>query len=86
MPLLLLQVDLIDSLPGVYPKADEWIKNVVMEEGNATILALFVCLLTVLYLRERQRRQAAPGGGGGGGGGVAPPPLRPNDNGAPLVN
>ncbi|KAL7584013.1 ERAD-associated E3 ubiquitin-protein ligase component HRD3A [Lactuca sativa] len=79
-------VDLIDSLPGVYPKADEWIKNVVMEEGNATILALFVCLLTVLYLRERQRRQAAPGGGGGGGGGVAPPPLRPNDNGAPLVN
>ncbi|XP_076882227.1 ERAD-associated E3 ubiquitin-protein ligase component HRD3A-like [Bidens hawaiensis] len=63
-------VDLIDSLPSIYPKADEWIKNVVLEEGNATILTLFVCLLTVLYLRERQRRQAAP----------APPPPPPNDN------
>ncbi|XP_076953385.1 ERAD-associated E3 ubiquitin-protein ligase component HRD3A-like [Bidens hawaiensis] len=63
-------VDLIDSLPHIYPKADEWIKNVVLEEGNATIVTLFVCLLTVLYLRERQRRQAAP----------APPPPPPNDN------
>ncbi|KAM0061650.1 putative ERAD-associated E3 ubiquitin-protein ligase component HRD3 [Helianthus debilis subsp. tardiflorus] len=64
-------VDFIDSLPSVYPKADELIKNVVMEEGNATILTLFVCLLTVLYLRERQRRQAAA---------AAPPPPLPNDN------
>ncbi|KAJ0694818.1 putative ERAD-associated E3 ubiquitin-protein ligase component HRD3 [Helianthus annuus] len=64
-------VDLIDSLPSIYPKADDWIKNVVMEEGNATILTLFVCLLTVLYLRERQRRQAAA---------AAPPPPPPNDN------
>ncbi|KAI7751303.1 hypothetical protein M8C21_002863 [Ambrosia artemisiifolia] len=64
-------VDFIDSLPSVYPKADEWIKNVAMEEGNATILTLFVCLLTVLYLRERHRRQAAAA--------VPPPPL-PNDN------
>ncbi|KAD4584052.1 hypothetical protein E3N88_21653 [Mikania micrantha] len=60
-------VDIIDSLPSVFPKADEWIKNVIMEEGNATILALFVCLLTVLFLRERQRRHAAP-------------PPQPNDN------
>lgn len=30
-----------------------------MEEGNATILTLFLSLLTVLYLRERQRRHAA---------------------------
>lgn len=66
-------VDIIDSLPSVYPKVDEWIKTVVMEEGNATILTLFVCLLTVLYLRERQRRQAVA---------AAPPnpPPRPNDN------
>ncbi|KAK9075154.1 hypothetical protein SSX86_003474 [Deinandra increscens subsp. villosa] len=64
-------VDVIDSLPSLYPKADEWIKNVVLEEGNATILTLFVCLLTVLYLRERQRRQAAV---------AAPPPPPPNDN------
>ena len=68
-----LQVDIIDSLPSVYPKVDEWLKTVVMEEGNATILTLFVCLLTVLYLRERQRRQAVA---------AAPPnpPPRPNDN------
>lgn len=49
-------VDLIDSLPGVYPKVGAWVENVILEEGNATILTLFVCLLTVLYLRERQRR------------------------------
>jgi len=30
-----------------------------MDEGNATILALFVCLLTVLYLRDRQGQQHA---------------------------
>ncbi|OMP10128.1 Sel1-like protein [Corchorus olitorius] len=52
-------VHLIDSLPEVYPKLEAWVENVLMEEGNATILTLFVCLLTVLYLRERQRRQAA---------------------------
>lgn len=45
-----------------------------MEEGNATILTLFVCLLTVLYLRERQRRHvaAAP---------EAALPLLPNEHG-----
>lgn len=41
----------------MYPKVEEWVDNVVLEEGNATILTLFVCLLTVLYLRGRQRRQ-----------------------------
>ncbi|XP_021801481.1 ERAD-associated E3 ubiquitin-protein ligase component HRD3A [Prunus avium] len=57
-------VHVIDSLPEVYPKVEEWVDNVLLEEGNATILTLFVCLLTVLYLRERQRRHAvaAPGG------------------------
>ncbi|XP_073159243.1 ERAD-associated E3 ubiquitin-protein ligase component HRD3A [Henckelia pumila] len=54
-------VDVIDSLPELHPKVEAWIENVIMEEGNATILTLFVCLLTVLYLRERQRRQAAAG-------------------------
>ncbi|CAL1354552.1 unnamed protein product [Linum trigynum] len=49
-------VDMIDSLPEVYPRVEAWVENVIMEEGNATILTLFVCLLTVLYLRERQRR------------------------------
>lgn len=55
---------MIDSLPDVYPKLEEWVDNVLLEEGNATILTLFVCLLTVLYLRERQRRHAVvvPGG------------------------
>lgn len=47
----------VDSLPEVYPKVETWIENVVFEEGNATILTLFVCLITILYLRERQRRQ-----------------------------
>ncbi|OVA01700.1 Sel1-like [Macleaya cordata] len=51
-------VDMIDSLPGVYPKVEAWVEKVIMDEGNATILTLFVCLLTVLYLRERQRRHA----------------------------
>ncbi|KAL3748991.1 hypothetical protein ACJRO7_010129 [Eucalyptus globulus] len=51
-------VNLIDSLPEAYPKVEAWVEDVILEEGNATILTLFVCLLTVLYLRERQRRQA----------------------------
>lgn len=56
-------IGVIDSLPGVYPKLEEWVEDVMMEEGNVTILTLFVCLLTVLYLRERQRRHAvAPPG------------------------
>ncbi|KAJ8753695.1 hypothetical protein K2173_026371 [Erythroxylum novogranatense] len=54
-------VHLIDSLPEVYPKVEAWVENVILEEGNATILTLFVCLLTVLYLRERQRRHAVVG-------------------------
>ena len=41
-----------------------------MEEGNATILTLFVCLLTVLYLREWQRRNNAAAAGA----------QQPNDN------
>ncbi|KAL5076881.1 hypothetical protein RYX36_015865 [Vicia faba] len=52
-------VQIIDSLPDVYPKLEAWVENVLLEEGNAIILTLFACLLTVLYLRERQRRQAA---------------------------
>lgn len=52
-------VTFIDSLPEVYPRLEEWVENVLMDEGNATILTLFVCLLTVLYLRDRQRRQHA---------------------------
>ncbi|XP_049393811.1 ERAD-associated E3 ubiquitin-protein ligase component HRD3A [Solanum stenotomum] len=56
-------VNVIDSLPEVYPKVEAWVENVLMEEGNATILTLFVCLLTVLYLRERQRRHVAAAAG-----------------------
>lgn len=47
---------MIDSLPEVYPKIEGWVENVILEDGNAMILALFVCLLTVLYFREQQRR------------------------------
>ncbi|CAN0902273.1 ERAD-associated E3 ubiquitin-protein ligase component HRD3A [Linum grandiflorum] len=58
-------VEMIDSLPEVFPKVEDWVENVIMEEGNATILTLFVCLLTVLYLRERQRRNVVAAAGAG---------------------
>ncbi|XP_043696360.1 ERAD-associated E3 ubiquitin-protein ligase component HRD3A-like [Telopea speciosissima] len=73
-------VGFIDSLPEVYPKLGAWIENVIMDEGNATILTLFVCLLTVLYLRERQRRHAAAGPG------EVPLPVQPNELDAPGPN
>uniref|UniRef100_A0A2P2K7L8 ERAD-associated E3 ubiquitin-protein ligase component HRD3A n=1 Tax=Rhizophora mucronata TaxID=61149 RepID=A0A2P2K7L8_RHIMU len=56
-------VELIDSLPKVYPKVEEWVGSMIREEGNATILTLFACLITVLYLRERQRRHAMAAAG-----------------------
>lgn len=74
----LLQVSLIDALPEVFPKVQEWVEDVMMEEGNATILALFVCLLTVLYFRERQRRHAAAAA-------EAALAQQPNDLGAPMM-
>ncbi|KAK3008901.1 hypothetical protein RJ639_014934 [Escallonia herrerae] len=48
-----LLVDIIDSLPEVRPKVEAWVENVVMEEGNATILTLFVCLLTLVEVIKR---------------------------------
>ncbi|KAJ0105711.1 hypothetical protein Patl1_19607 [Pistacia atlantica] len=56
-------VHIIDSLPEVYPKVEAWVDNVILEEGNATILTLFLCLLTVLYLRDRHRRNAVQAAG-----------------------
>lgn len=53
----MFQVKTIDSLPQVYPRLEAWVDEVLMDEGNVTILTLFACLLAVLYLRERQRRQ-----------------------------
>ncbi|KAL9669124.1 hypothetical protein QQ045_006666 [Rhodiola kirilowii] len=50
-------VDLIDSLPYVFPKVEAWVDTVLLEEGNVTILTLCACLMAVLFLRERQRRQ-----------------------------
>ncbi|RAL50102.1 hypothetical protein DM860_007776 [Cuscuta australis] len=72
-------VHAIDSLPDVYPKLEIWVEDVLMEEGNATILTLIVCLLTVLYLRERQRRHAAALVG-------QAPPHQPDGQGAPVAN
>ncbi|WOL02583.1 hypothetical protein Cni_G11302 [Canna indica] len=51
-------VKMIDSLPELYPRFKVWVDEVLLDEGNATILTLFACLLAVLYLRERQRRPA----------------------------
>lgn len=70
---------MIDSLPEVYPKVDAWVEDVLLEEGNATILTLFACLLTVLYLRERQRRHAAVRAAAAAAAAEAVP-LHPNDH------
>ncbi|KAF6163519.1 hypothetical protein GIB67_002524 [Kingdonia uniflora] len=74
-------VDFIDSLPEVYPRVGVavggWVDKVIMDEGNATILTLFVCLLTVLYLRERQRRHAAAAAAVAGDMAI---PLQPNEH------
>ena len=69
----MFQVNVIDALPDLFPRIEEWVEEVLMDEGNVTILTLFVCLLTVLYLRERQRRLAVV------------PPLEPEDE-APAPN
>ncbi|PKA64873.1 F-box protein [Apostasia shenzhenica] len=53
-------VSMIDSLPHVFPRVEVWVEEVLFDEGNATILTLFICLITVLYLRERQRHNAVP--------------------------
>lgn len=66
---------MIDSLPEVYPKLEAWVENVLLEEGNATIITLFACLLTVLYLRERQRRHAIIAAGD-----MAAQPPEPNEH------
>uniref|UniRef100_A0A0D6R345 DOD-type homing endonuclease domain-containing protein n=1 Tax=Araucaria cunninghamii TaxID=56994 RepID=A0A0D6R345_ARACU len=55
-------VTLIDSLPDLLPRLGDWLKKVLLDDGNVTLVTLVVCLLTVLYLRERQRRMAAPAG------------------------
>lgn len=72
---------MIDSLPEVYPKLETWVEDVLMEEGNATILTLIVCLLTVLYLRERQRRHAAAAAFVG----EAPPPHQADEQDMPPI-
>ncbi|XP_023519772.1 ERAD-associated E3 ubiquitin-protein ligase component HRD3A-like [Cucurbita pepo subsp. pepo] len=72
-------VHVIDSLPEVYPKIDIWVEDVLLEEGNATILTLFACLLTVLYLRERQRRHAVVRAAAAAAAAEAVP-LHPNDH------
>ncbi|KAI3976962.1 hypothetical protein MKX01_008820 [Papaver californicum] len=73
-------VDMIDALPGLFPKAEVWVDKVIMDEGNATILTLFICLLTVLYLRERQRRHAVAAAGD-----LAIPFQPNNDNDLPVA-
>ena len=62
----MFQVKLIDALPEIFPRIEARVEEVLMDEGNATILTLFACLLAVLYLRERQRRHAVA------------PPLQPD--------
>ncbi|GJN32517.1 hypothetical protein PR202_gb21031 [Eleusine coracana subsp. coracana] len=35
-------------IPQIYPVVEEWVEDVLMDEGNAMILTLFACLVTVL--------------------------------------
>ena len=41
------------------PKLGKWLKKTLIDDGNVTLVTLFACLLTVLYLRDRQRRMDA---------------------------
>lgn len=52
----LLQMKFVDGLPRARPSVEEWLKLFSADGGNATLITLCVCLLTVLYLRQRQRR------------------------------
>ncbi|KAG0607065.1 hypothetical protein M758_8G000400 [Ceratodon purpureus] len=48
---------LVDGLPNARPNVEEWFKFFSADDGNATLITLdLMCLLTVLYLRQRQRR------------------------------
>eukprot|EP00249_Psilotum_nudum_P022952 c28701_g1_i2 orf=217-2274(+) len=51
-------VRMIDSLPDLPAKIINQSREVIFDEGNATLVTLFICLMTVLYLRQRQRRIA----------------------------
>ncbi|MCO5608676.1 hypothetical protein L7F22_062890 [Adiantum nelumboides] len=59
-------VKMLDAAPEFLPRAGDWFKTVVLDDGNITLATLFTCLLTVLYLRRR--RMAAQ---------AAPPPPQP---------
>jgi SEL1 protein len=49
----------MDSLPQIIVRVGDSFTGFFMDEGNVTLVTLFVCLLTVLYLRQRQRRVVA---------------------------
>ncbi|KAG6551776.1 hypothetical protein Mapa_006593 [Marchantia paleacea] len=52
-------VRFIDALPDAIPHSfGNYLNSISIDEGNATLATLFVCLLTVLYLRQRHRRVA----------------------------
>jgi SEL1 protein len=51
-----LQVKAMDSLPETAMKVGDSFMGFFVDEGNVTLVTLFVCLLTVLYMRQRQRR------------------------------
>ncbi|KAJ7526127.1 hypothetical protein O6H91_17G083700 [Diphasiastrum complanatum] len=51
----------IDMLPGVRFEAGDFFQKISFDDGNATLVTLIVCLLTVLYLRQRQRRRGNAG-------------------------
>lgn len=46
----------VDGIPTASPNIEKWFNFFSADDGNATLITLCVCLLTVLYLRQRQRR------------------------------
>ncbi|KAL2607406.1 hypothetical protein R1flu_025979 [Riccia fluitans] len=53
-------VKLIDAVSESGPSLfSSYVNSVSIDEGNATLITLFVCLVTVLYLRQRHRRVVA---------------------------
>ncbi|CAK9276017.1 unnamed protein product [Sphagnum jensenii] len=49
-------VKAMDSLPETAMKVGDSFMGFFVDEGNVTLVTLFICLLTVLYMRQRQRR------------------------------
>lgn len=46
----------VDGVPDARIKLDKLFEDYLADDGNTTLVTLCVCLLTVLYLRQKRRR------------------------------